>query len=364
MVSTNEPTVTQRSVTFINYNTPASITAKEIDLDSCCNEDEIVVNVKAAALNPIDFMLHGLCFPYVNPNNLKTYSRDYAGIVVRKGANVDPKWQLGDHVNGMFAHIYGDQGSLSDYLIINPLKQPSIAHIDDTESFEKAAAWPLVFGTAYAVLFHNKQKWNKNSKILVIGASTSVSNCLVQIAKNHLKIGTVVGVCNKNSIARNKKFGYDYLVPYDDEQGNNVTVANVQKLIKEHLNGEKFDLIFDSVGNNQFFQIMDSVLKPINTDSFYTTIVGDKKANYKNPSVLSFVPYKIPFRAFNPLRKFNYSFAFVKSEFSFMELGSLMIKKGTFKPQIDSVFSFKDFNEAIDRAKSNKAKGKVIIKID
>ncbi|CAI4895734.1 CLL_collapsed_G0042260.mRNA.1.CDS.1 [Saccharomyces cerevisiae] len=38
-----------------------------------------------------------------------------------------------------------------------------------------------------------------------------------------------------------------------------------------------------------------------------------------------------------------------------------MIKKGTYKPPIDSVYEFDQYKEAIDRLMSNRAKGKVFL---
>ncbi|CCC68691.1 hypothetical protein NCAS_0B06070 [Naumovozyma castellii] len=354
--------VTKRTVTFVNNATPATITETQLDLDHCFGDDEIVIAIKAAALNPVDFALHELSYPRFTSAAPKAYGRDFAGVIIRRGAKVDPKWQVGDKVNGSFNHIYGPEGSLSNYLIMNTKKQLAIDHIPATEDSDKdefihAAAWPLVFGTAYPALFKCGQTFNKDSRILVIGASTAVSNAFVQIAKKQLNVGTVVGICNSASVDYNKSLGFDYLVPYNQE---GTIPDNVEKLMKENNIG-KFDLIFDSVGSSDFFPVMDKFLKPRTENSYYVTVVGDEKINYKHPSLIGAIPYKVPFRTYNPWRKFNFAHFFCVPNKEWVDLGTRMIETGKYTPPIDSVFKLDQFQEAIDRLKSNRAKGKVII---
>ncbi|CAI1641708.1 hypothetical protein SEUBUCD646_0M02880 [Saccharomyces eubayanus] len=363
----SDEVVTNRAVTYANNTTPATITSSKLDLKTCYKNNELVIEVHAAALNPIDFITHQLCNSYIFGNYPKTYSRDYSGVIVKVGKNVDKCWKVGDKVNGVYGHIYGKRGSLSHFLILDPAKNVAITHMvevpkgenDPYDDFVYAAAWPLTFGTAYSVLHNYKKKWSPDSKVLVIGASTSVSYAFVHIAKNYFNIGTVAGICSKNSIERNKKLGYDYLVPYDE----GTIVDNVKALRKSKLESEKFDFIFDSVGNHDFFSVMNRFLKPKADDSFYVTIVGNEKANYENISWKSFISLGSISAALNPFKSFNWRFASPTPSNNFIEVGNEMIKNGTYKPPIDSVYEFEKFQDAIDRIKSNKAKGKVVIKM-
>lgn len=364
-----EPTniVTQESLTFVNNSTPLTMTTKELDLDTCYSPTEIVIKMKSISLNPVDFLTYHNASKWMVPSCKKTIGRDYAGEIVRKGSKVEPKWQIGDLVCGFFNHVYGERGTFSNYLVIDISKQQAISHLikfenesDEYNQFDLNASIPLVFGTAYAVLFRQGQKWGPDSKILVNGASTAVSNCFIQIAKNFLNIGTVVGICNSNSFDYNKKAGFDKLIAYD--KGN--TVEQVQDIIDEEFKGEKFDLIFDSVGTSQFFPIIEDLLKPRSENSYYITIAGNGKLDYKAGilSSIKTVPFGNILSSYNPRRLFNYSFLFAKSEVNFMDLASRMAEKGQFSPVIDSVYEFKDYEKAIERALSNKAKGKIIVR--
>lgn len=366
--------VKQRSVIFTSASSPPTLITEDLDLDKCFKDDEIVINVKCCALNPIDVLVHGLCTRAIAGSGPKTFSRDFSGVIVRRGKNVDPKWKLDDEVCGMFQHLYGKEGTFSDYFVMNPGKNKSIGHVtafpkenklkynedDKRDDFALNAAFPLVFGTAENGLLDFTKNLGPKSRLLVIGASTQVANSMVQIAKNDLKIGTVVGVCNENSFEYNKKFGWDHLVGYNDGK----TVENVRKLMQTELNNEKFDMIFDAVGNNQFFPVINDFLKPKSQGSYFVTVVGDNKGDYENPSFLKAIsPFTI-FRAVNPFRCYNYGFGHVTPIDRYMIRANKMITDGRYEPVIDHIYTMDQYKEAIDRLKSNRAKGKVVIRIN
>ncbi|SMN19201.1 similar to Saccharomyces cerevisiae YMR152W YIM1 Protein of unknown function [Maudiozyma saulgeensis] len=357
--------VTQKSITYVNNTTTPTITTKEIDLDTCYNENEIVVKVHAASINPVDGLTHSTCNYYMGGSGLKTFGRDFSGEIIRRGKNVNVKWQLNSKVNGQFKHLWGEKGTFTNYFICNPEEVRSINTFEENNVSNKYndyiinASWPLVFGTGYSALYEKGQVWTPESKILIIGASTSVALACVKIAKTILKIGTVVGICNSKAIEHNKEKGFDHLIAYNDPEHS--TVESIQNLIKNELNGEKFDLIFDAVGNKDFFPVMDTVLKPKSTNSQYITIVGDEVMDFTNKSLFGNVSLGSFSRKLNPFRKFNYDFCMLDNLFTYMELGTTMIADGTYLPEIDSVHKFEDYQKAFDRVDSHFAKGKVVL---
>ncbi|SCW00909.1 LAFE_0D00804g1_1 [Lachancea fermentati] len=357
--------VENRAVAFKTRKGPNEIIAEKLDLDSCFTDDEIVIKVHAAALNPVDLLVKAYAYSWIAGCEPKTLSRDYSGVIVRRGKNIK-EFDIGDKVVGSFDHLFGKEGSLSNYLTLDPKKHPSITKMpsfgdSEYDDFVLNAAWPLVFGTAYMGLglLDKSQNLGPDSRILVIGASTSVSNALVQIAKNHLKVKSVVGICSKSSFERNKELGFDHLVAYDEE----VVTDGVKKLIDTEFNGGKFDLIFDSVGNSDFIPKIDDFLKPISENSYYRTIVGDAKLKYTSPNLLKTFKPSETFRRFGPFKKYNYRNYLLIPSNTFMVLGAEMIAKKQFVPTIDSVFTFEDHTDAFNRLVSNKAKGKIVVKI-
>ncbi|EDO18475.1 hypothetical protein Kpol_1032p71 [Vanderwaltozyma polyspora DSM 70294] len=360
--------VAHNSVTYINRTTPLTITSEEIDLDRCYKDSEIVVEVHAAALNPIDILLHALSYPSISGRKKKVLGKDYSGVVVKAGKSVKG-FKVGDLVNGMYEDfLYRARGSVSNYLILDPSKQLSIAHFKklegqtDDDAFIQNAGWPLIFGTAHTLLTEKKQNLGPDSKVLVLGASTSVGNALLKIAKNELKIGTVVGTCSEGSIQYNKEtVGFDHLVPYNDTSKS--AAQHIRDYVKNELHGEKFDLIADCCGSNEFFPFINEIMKSKTKNGHYLTIVGDNKFNYRKIELLKAINICGLIRRFNPFKNYNYSFTMVPSASDYMELGAKMIQKGTYKPQIDSVYDFEQYQDAVERLLSNRAKGKIVIKV-
>ncbi|SCV03185.1 LAME_0H08394g1_1 [Lachancea meyersii CBS 8951] len=357
--------VANRAVTFVNNKSLPVISSQEIDLDTCYGDNEIVVKVHAAALNPIDWLMYQLAFSWFAGSEKKTFSRDYSGEIVKVGSSVE-NFEIGDKVVGLFEHILGPQGSLSDYLVFNPTKQCALTKMPACNDpkysdYVLNAAWPLVFGTAYKILFGYGQKLGPGSKILVIGASTSVSNALVQIAKNYLNVETVVGICSKKSFEYNKALGYDHLVAYDEDN----TVEKVVGLVKDKFENGKFDLVFDSVGNSDFFPRIHDVLKSRNEGSYYLTIAGDHKIKYANLSLWSILqPSWEMLKRYGPFRKYNYAYVLLNKNPKAMALGAQLIAEKKYKPAIDSVYEFGDYADAFKTLCSYQVKGKVVVKID
>lgn len=361
---------TWKTVSFVNRDTPAAITTELIDLEECYKEDEVVVEVYSSALNAIDAVLHHAAVPSLSSSKPKGYGKDFAGIIIKKGRSVSDNWSIGDKVNGMLVTLYAKHSTVSNYLILNPDKMESICHLvtaltttdNKFNEFDMAASWPVVFTTACGAIFNPGRDWNKIDRVLIIGASTQVANCMVQILKNHLNVHTVVGICNERSIEGNKSLGFDHLVSYNGGK----TLSNVRDLMQTKLNGKKFNVILDSCGSKDFLPIMSEFLTPRNTNSYYSTVVGDSFLSYTNTSTIQLLKERLliePYRRFNPFRSYNYYFNVATPTRKNLELANTLISSGKFQPLIDSVYAFEDFQDAIDKMNTELCKGKIIIQV-
>lgn len=70
--------VTNKSVTYVNNTTPVTITSSELDLRSCYQDDEVVIEVHAAALNQLILLLTS----FVTPTYLASIQRLILEITV------------------------------------------------------------------------------------------------------------------------------------------------------------------------------------------------------------------------------------------------------------------------------------------
>ena len=63
------------------------------------------------------------------------------------------------------------------------------------------------------------------------------------------------------------------------------------------------------------------------------------------------------------MRRYNFAYGTIDTNPEYMEFGWKMLLDGQFVPRIDSVYKFDEYKEAIQRLKSNTAKGKIVIDI-
>ncbi len=176
-----------------------------------CADDEVLVRVTAAALNPADLylisgkngghLLHAQKFPI-------TPGFDFSGTIEQVGANVRDL-KLEQDVFGFFPYARSTkQGTLCEYIAVKPDHvSPKPANV----SYEEAAAVCTTGSTAYMGLF-NKARLTKGQDILVNGASGGVGSAAVQMAKH--TGATVVGTCSAKNMTMVKALGakevYDY----------------------------------------------------------------------------------------------------------------------------------------------------------
>lgn len=195
---------------------------------------EIVVRVHAAALNRGEVIADiGL----LKSGEPKPFGIDTAGEVHAIGEGVTG-WKAGDRVMGR------GRGAFSEYAVL-PAHQaiPIPANL----SWEQAASIPLVFSTAYELIFPYG-KLEKGQTLLVVGASSGAGVACVQIAK-HVIGATVIGTSgSKDKLAKLKTLGLDV--------GVETRGANFAAKVKEATGGKGANLAINMVGGSVFAECM------------------------------------------------------------------------------------------------------------
>jgi NADPH:quinone reductase-like Zn-dependent oxidoreductase len=156
---------------------------------------EVVVRVRAVALNPIDVMpglARRLLLPWLTyPTVLGS---DVAGVVVDVGEQV-ARLRPGDRVVGHAVGIAKGRNRAADgaFQTHAVLLQHMVATIPDTLPFEQAAVLPLGLSTAASGLFQpdhlalnlpQAHAVDTGQTVLVWGGSTSVGSNGIQLARN------------------------------------------------------------------------------------------------------------------------------------------------------------------------------------
>ena len=197
---------TMRAALLTGYGGPEALKPADVPLPSYAPHNEVLIEVKAAGLNPFEAKLRrgwlaGL-FPLPLPHVLGT---DVAGVVVRKGFDVS-ELEVGDRVYGLLDPMR--QGSYAQYVAApSYLVRRMPANLD----FAAAAAVPMAACTAWYGLV-TLAGIGPGSRVLVQAASGGVGAFAVQIAK--ARGAWVAATCSEANCSFVASLGADLVIDY------------------------------------------------------------------------------------------------------------------------------------------------------
>ena len=200
-------------------------------------DDEVLISVKAAALNFPDYLIvQGLYqfkpeFPFA-PGN------EGAGVIKKIGKNVT-KFKEGDRVYFMSAY-----GAFAEEICMHEL---GTFAIEEDTSFEMAASYQMAYGTSYHALMQ-RGELKKDDELLVLGASGGVGLAAVDIAVAK-GARVVAGVSNEEKAQICRDYGAAEVViygegPKDKDESKELSLELKSKSLKGG-----FDIIYDPIGD-------------------------------------------------------------------------------------------------------------------
>ncbi|KAF3992104.1 hypothetical protein FT663_02421 [Candidozyma haemuli var. vulneris] len=326
---------------------------------------KVLVKIKCAALNPVDLVTKNTT-PLPLAYKTKGIGYDYSGVVVGIGKEAEKKTgvKIGSKVCGMFQEVLG-RGTLAEYALMDTATSSgaSIHEFPEGLTFQEAASYPLVLGTA-VLMFSKIQKANKKRRILILGSGTTVGKLCVQIAKNVHGFEDVVTTCSPKSVDLVKSLGGNTWIDYTAWDS---ILDPVLELVG--MKG-KFDVIFDCAGNSDLFPQIQNILVGKKEGGTYVTISGDYKYSFSSPTVLQLIWNNIglPKRlAESKVGYLDYTYAFVgviKSMYPWQKECQQYLGEKKVKLTIDSVYPFVEFDQAYKRLGSNRANGKVVVNVE
>lgn len=180
------------------------------DLDiSQPDAGEVLVSVRAASVNPVDFKIRSGKYPAVRNDRLPyTLGRDISGIVEKCGAQAT-RFKVGEEVFGIVG-IHG--GGYSEHAVVD---QNAIAAKPLELDHVHAAAIPLAGLTAWQGLFrHGGLKAGQS--VLVHGGSGGVGHFAIQFAK--ARGARVVTTVSTGKVKFALELGADVVIDYKKER--------------------------------------------------------------------------------------------------------------------------------------------------
>jgi NADPH:quinone reductase-like Zn-dependent oxidoreductase len=294
-------------------------------------DNEILIRVRAAGINPLDWrlmqggpyivrMLLGLGKP-----KIKRPGVDVSGQVETVGRNV-VHFKPGNAVFGMCKGTFAEYVCASESAFV--IKPGNIA-------FEQAASVPVAALTALQGL-RDKGKIQPGQKVLINGAAGGVGTFAVQIAKSFG--AEVTAVCSTRNVDMVRSIGTDHVIDYTQED---FAKAN-----------QRYDIIFDNVGNHSL-SACRSVLSPRGID----LMVGDQTGR----GITSLLAHLIAALVWSCL--LNQKFVFFIARLNKPDLTILhdLMATGKVTPVIDRCYKLSAAAEAIRYLTEKHALGKVVI---
>lgn len=189
-------------------------------------DDEVLVRVVAASVNPVDTKIRAGTYPAVKDTDLPMIlGRDLAGTIEAVGTRAHYMLSEGEKV---FAFIGQDRGAQSDYVVV---RATELVAAPKSVDLVHAAAVPLAAITAWQGMFDHGGL-QAGQRILIHGGAGGVGHLAIQIAK--AKGAIVATTCSGEDLEFVRSIGADIAIDYKTERFEDVV--------------SDLDVVFDLIG--------------------------------------------------------------------------------------------------------------------
>lgn len=306
-------------------------------------DHEVLVKVCTAAVNPLDNMIiRGevkLVVPYKLPLVL---GNELAGVVEKVGSSVT-KFKVGDRVYGRMP--LAKIGAFAEYAAV---AEDALAIIPAYLSFDEAATVPLTALTAMQAFEIMKPR--SGETIFISGGTGSLGAMAIPIAKS---LGlTVYTNGSADNEERVKELGADRFIDYKKE--------NYAEVLKD------VDYVLDTLGDRE----LPNEFKVLKRGGSLVSLRGMPNGRFAKRAGLSFIKqllFKLAGSKYDKMaaaKNQTYDFLFVHEDGGQLEeLSKIFNAENPLETSIDTIYTLSQVNEALDKVKQGKSKGKTIIKL-
>lgn len=212
-----------KRIQYSKYGGPEQMRLEDFDL-ATPGKSQVAVQVKFAAINPIDWKLRAGQMKIITGSNFpRAMGMDFSGTVISVGPGVT-RFKAGDAVFGLAP--FKETGALAQAVVAN---ETSLSKMPGKVSFEEAACLGTPGVTAWNGLV-DKAKLSAGMRVFVNGCAGAVGEATVQLAR---MIGaTVSGSCSAGDMERARLLGVQSVFDYRTDE-----------LSKSR---ERFDAVYDT----------------------------------------------------------------------------------------------------------------------
>jgi alcohol dehydrogenase len=333
-----------RRLELVSYGPlPDAVRFAEAPLPAIGDED-VLVKVQAAALNPIDYkVIHGTLravMPLQFPSPL---GFDCAGRIEAVGARV------GDFAPGDAVYVRASRqrmGSLAEYLAV---EARFVARAPQRLTAIEAASIPLVALTTVQGLV-DRARAQPGQRALIHAGSGGLGTFAVQYARHELGLHVTTTTSSRNAdwVAG---LGADTVVAYDQQDYKALPA--------------RYDIVFDTLGGAT---TADS-FKVLRRGGTVVSVAGPpdwsfaRQVGASAPLAAAMWTKGLPMELRARLKGGRYFRYLTESDGAQLTHVAGVIEAGKVKPVIDRVFAFDEAIEALQYLEAGRAKGKVVVAV-
>ncbi len=283
---------------------------------------QLLVHVRAAAVNPIDYKLRQTGALGIKPGDILGF--DAAGIVEAIGAGVHD-FGLGEEV--FYSPGFGLPGAYAEY---NVVPANIVARKPANLSLVEAASIPLAGQTAYSALF-NRGDLRLGQTILISAINGGVGSLAVQLAK--AAGAFVFGTASTRSLPFAQTLGADRVINYQRED----FAAIVRQEAPAGL-----DLVFDCAGGDYVSRSMP-LMKPLGRIVTIVNPAGKLDEGYRKNIALHY--------------------EFLQRKAATMEILRVLLERRQIRPLMDSILPLTEVAAAHRKLEAGGIRGKIVLEI-
>jgi NADPH:quinone reductase-like Zn-dependent oxidoreductase len=300
-------------------------------------DNQILIKVRAAALNPIDWRLMG-GVPFLIRKVAKMNApsaqqpvgigRDVAGVVEAIGKEVT-QFKAGDEVFG------NCEAAVAEYACV---KQSAAVAKPSGLTFEQAASIPVAGLTALQAL-RDKGRVQPGQRVLINGAAGGVGTFAVQVAKCFG--AEVTGVCSDRNVEMVHSIGADKIIDYTQEDFTK--------------GAERYDVIIECVGTTSF----STARRVLNPEGRYVIVGGGHDI-----SMMEILASAVKTMVASSVSKQKAVMFMAKSNQPDLTFLAELIATGKMTPVIERTYALEETPEAVAHLERGHARGKLVILVE
>ena len=335
-----------KAAVYTSYGPPDVVQIQDVAKPEP-SDNEVLIQVRAAAVNPLDMVIKGRPYLARLMTGLRTpkvtrVGVDVAGQVEAVGRNVT-RFTPGDEVFGVCirdphasgVNIWVCQGAFAEYACA---PESTVVEKPDNLTFEQAASVPVAAFTALQGL-RDMGHLQPGQTVLMNGAAGGVGTFAVQIAK---AFGAeVTGVCSTRNVDLVRSLGADHVIDYTQEDFTT--------------RGHHYDLVFDCVGNHSL-----SACRRVLHPQGRLIMVGDRSGR----GMISLLARLITALVMSQLVSQQLGTLLAKPNPEDLTVMYELMKAGKVTPVIDKRYRLSEVPEALRYLEEGHARGKVVITVE